>query len=242
MKLLLIRHGEPDSPRDALTPAGREEAALLAEYLSGEAIDELFVSPLVRARDTAAPLLEKTGRTGVTLPWLAEFEIPIRRSDLTEPHGVPWDWPPALWLSEPRFLDLHAWREVPVMKEAGVGEAYDRVVSAFDGLLEARGYRREGFVYRAERPNARVLAFFCHFGLSCVLLSHLMNVSPMVLWHGMALPPSSITTVWTEERRPGVASFRAASLGATPHLTLAGRAPSFSARFCEIYGNGDRVD
>ncbi len=101
---------------------------------------------------------------------------------------------------------------------------------------------REGPLYRAERPNSDTLVFFCHFGLSCVLMSHLMNCSPMVLWQGLAMSPTSVTELNTEERRPGIAVFRAAAVGDISHLRAAGAEPSFSARFCEIYGNGERVD
>ena len=49
--------------------------------------------------------------------------------------------------------------------------------------------------------------------------------------------PSSITSVYTEERREGIASFRIHSFGDTGHLYAAGEAPSFSARFCETFAN-----
>ena len=87
--------------------------------------------------------------------------------------------------------------------------------------------------------NTDTLVFFCHFGLECVLLSHLMNVSPMILWHHTAAAPTSVTTVYTEERRKGIASFRVASFGDISHLYIAGQEPSFSARFCETYDNKD---
>ena len=79
------------------------------------------------------------------------------------------------------------------------------------------------------------MAFFCHFGLECVLLSHLMNVSPMILWHHTCAAPTSVTTVYTEERRPGVASFRVCGFGDTSHLYAGGESPAFSGRFCETY-------
>lgn len=242
MRLLLIRHGEPDAPRDALTEVGKIEAGMLADYLVEDTLDELYVSPLVRAQQTAAPYLEKTGRTAQMLPWLQEFTVPIMRPDRTEVINIPWDWPPQVWLSDPRFLDPFHWHENEVFQQAHVRERYDEVVTEFDALLAAHGYVRDGLWYRAEKPNKDTLAFFCHLGLSCVLLSHLMNVSPMVLWHGTTLLPSSITTVYTEERRAGIASFRASAIGDTSHLALQGQKPSFAARFCEVYGDGTRVD
>ena len=78
---------------------------------------------------------------------------------------------------------------------------------------------------------------FCHFGVECVMLSHLLGVSPMVLWHGICALPTSVTTVITEERRKGTAYFRINGFGDLSHLYAAGEEPSFSARFCEVYEN-----
>lgn len=242
MDLLFIRHGEP-GPDGALTEKGKREARLLAERLAALDVLEYNVSPLLRARQTAQPVLEKLGREGIERPWLREFEIPVARPDRQGARSkVPWDWLPQDWLAEPRFLSESQWRESEVFRAAAVGEAYDGVIRAFDALLAEHGYERDGRFYRVRRGNDDTLAFICHFGLICVLLSHLFQCSPMVLWHGMALPTSSVTTLHTEERRPGIAVFRAASLGDISHLYAAGEAPSFSARFCTQYGNGQRQD
>ena len=109
------------------------------------------------------------------------------------------------------------------------------MVSNFDALLAEHGYVREGDIYRVAKANCDTLVFFCHFGLECVLLSHLMNVSPMILWHHTCAAPTSVTTVYTEERRPGVASFRVCGFGDTSHLYAGGEFPAFSGRFCETY-------
>ena len=243
MRLLLIRHGEPDYEIDGLTPAGKREAALLAERLKNTEISEFYVSPLGRAVKTAEPTLAGLGRKAVSLDWLQEFSIPILRPDKNgEPSVVPWDWLPQDWLSDPRLLDRNRWRENEIMAAGHVGEAYDAVIAAFDALLASHGYVRSGLLYRAERPNRDTLAFFCHFGLASVLMSHLMNCSPMVLWQGLCLPPSSVTSIYTEERRSGTAVFRAGSVGDISHLYANGVSPSFAARFCEVCGDGDRTD
>ena len=95
------------------------------------------------------------------------------------------------------------------------------------------------FMRFVERANEDTVVLVCHFGLECVLLSHLLGVSPMVLWHGFCASPSSVTTICTEERRRGVASFRISAFGDVSHLWAADRTPSFAARFCETY---DRFD
>ena len=243
MKLLLIRHGDPDYVHDDLTEAGQREARLLVPRMEREDVAAFYLSPLGRAQATARPSLQALGREGVVCDWLQEFSIPVLRPDKEgELSHVPWDWLPQDWLADPRLLDRDRWRENEVFSAAGVGPAYDRVAAAFDALLASHGYVRDGLLYRAERPNAGTLAFFCHFGVACVFLSHLMNCSPMVLWQGLCMAPASVTTVYTEERRPGLAAFRAASVGDVSHLYAEHVPPSFAARFCEVYGNGDRVD
>jgi len=62
----------------------------------------------------------------------------------------------------------------------------------------------------------------------------------MVLWHGLCAAPASVTTVVTEERRKGIASFRMSAFGDISHLYAAGREPSFAARFCETFDRGDQ--
>ena len=81
MDLLFIRHGEPGED-GGLTEAGKREARLLAERLAALDIREYHVSPLRRARETAAPVLEKQGCEGFVEPWLREFDIPVARPDL----------------------------------------------------------------------------------------------------------------------------------------------------------------
>ena len=111
-----------------------------------------------------------------------------------------------------------------------------------DKLLACHGYVREGNLYRAENPNRDTIVLFCHFGLECVLLSHLLGVSPMVLWHGACALTTSVTTLITEERRPGVAIFRLNGFGDISHLNAAGVEPSASARFCETWDDETERD
>lgn len=242
MKLLLIRHAEPDYENDCLTQRGRQEAAYLSERIAPLPIRDYYMSTMGRAMETASPTLEKARRSALRCDWLREFQVPVARPDRGELTDIPWDWLPQDWLADPILLDPFRWHEHEVFARSEVPAAYDRVIAAFDEILAEHGYRRDGRLYRAERPNSDTLAFFTHFGLSCVLMSHLMNCSPMVLWHGLVMAPSSVTVINTEERRPGIASFRAAAVGDISHLAIHQQEPTFAARFCEIYGNGERVD
>lgn len=238
MKLIFVRHGDPDYEHDSLTPQGEVEARLAAERISKLDVTDFYVSPLGRAQKTASYTLEKMQREAVTCDWLREFHAPILELHSGERH-IPWDWLPADWTIIPNFYDKDKWHEEPIMQEGHVYEEAVRVYKGMDGILASHGYEREGSFYRAVNPNKDTLVFFCHFGVECVILGHLLGISPMVLWHGFCAAPSSITILTSEERREGVAYFRMNTFGDTGHLYIAGEKPSFSARFCELYRNFD---
>lgn len=143
-----------------------------------------YVSPLGRAKDTASLTLKKMNRTATEEPWLREFDARIHRPDVPEKEMISWDWLPQDWTAEPHFYLPDEWWKVPVMMDGHVKEEYDWVTTNFDALLASHGYVRDGLTYRAEHANNDTIVFFCHFGLECVLLSHLLHISPMVLWHG----------------------------------------------------------
>lgn len=239
MKLLIVRHGDPDYSIDSLTEKGWREAAYLSERLAKLDVKRFYVSPLGRAKDTASLTLQKLGREAEECPWLREFDAPIFRPDAADRKKVPWDWLPQDWTADPRFYRLDQWYLPKAMADGNVKGAYDWVVSGLDALLERHGYRREGGCYRVTAANNGTIVFFCHFGVECVLLSHLLGISPMPLWHGTCAAPSSVTTVVTEERREGVASFRMSAFGDVSHLYCHGEPPAFSARFRECYANED---
>ena len=240
MKLLIIRHGDPNYEIDSLTPTGFREAELLSERISKLDVKAFYLSPLGRAQATAVPTLKKMNRTGETLNWLREFPITLSEKNGIQGNTCIWDWLPESWTADACNFDKDRWLENKVFQKANVEAKYREVCAELDALLEKHGYKREGAYYRAVKPNEDTLVFFCHFGLECVLLSHLINVSPMVLWHGTCAAPTSVTTLVTEERRKGIAYFRMGSFGDTAHLYVAGEEPSFSARFCETFDREDQ--
>lgn len=243
MKLLIVRHGDPDYSIDSLTPKGWREAEYLSEKLSKLDVKAFYVSPLGRAKDTASFTLKKMGRTATECKWLREFDVRIDRPDVTDREIIPWDWLPQDWTKDERFFRYDEWLDNERMAGGNTREEYEWVIRNFDALLAKHGYVREGHYYRAERSNNDTIVLFCHFGLECVLLSRLLNVSPMVLWHGCCAAPSSVTTLVTEERRKGIASFRMSSFGDISHLYVHEEPPAFAARFSETYEDPDgRID
>lgn len=168
MKLIFVRHGEPDYTIDSLTEKGRKEAELLSDRMERidreEQIREIYVSPLGRAQETAAPSLKRLHRNAVTLDWLEEFPPRILRPDSSGERKITWDWLPEDWTVRSCFYDPDRWGEDPVMREAHVKERYDSVCSSFDHLLASHGYVRENQLYRAEQANRDTLVFFLSSG------------------------------------------------------------------------------
>ena len=239
MRLLFIRHGDPDYEHDSLTEKGFREAQLLADRLEKERLDHIFLSPQGRAQRTAEPTLARLGRTGETFSWLHEFTHLVRLPETGEDHLV-WDLLPAFLDAHPRLREADNWLNEPFISQSAVPEKYREACEGLDKLLAAHGYERCGSYYRAVRPNRDTLAFFCHFGTTGILLSHLFGLSPIPLLQYFAAAPTSVTVVYTEERERGIASFRAACYGDVSHLYAAGESPSFSARFCETFDSDER--
>ncbi len=257
MRLLFFRHGDPDYEIDGLTEKGKVEAGLLARQIRSFGIDEAFVSPLGRAKATADYSLKELGTGAEVLEWLQEFPAqydadkadPETRnayknelkmgSDGTYEKRIVWDMMPSYFAGHPELFDVKNWRESKIAGASNVVEIYDHVTECFDEFLRKYGYERNGDIYKVTAGNDKTLAFFCHFGITCVLLSRLWNVSPFVPLQFLATAPTSLTEIGSEEREKGIAVFRTLRIGDITHLTIGDEKPSFSARFCERFENED---
>ncbi len=242
MRILIIRHGDPDYSIDGLTEKGKREVKLLAEKMSKEKISAIYCSPLGRARLTAQPTAEALGMDVKVLDWLREFDYARVNLPYLEAPACPWDLLPEFVAHQSNIYSPDLWSGCDFIKNSSVTEAYSNVTSQLDALLKAHGYEREGCNYKAISPNHDTVVLVCHFGLTGVLLSHLLNCSPYSIWQHVVCAPTSVTTLYTEERREGVASFRAQSIGDLSHLYAGTEEPAFAARFCECWTDDTRHD
>ena len=240
MRILIIRHAEPDYEIDGLTEKGKREAELLSRKLIHTPMHHIYLSPLGRAKATAACTLEKLGREGTVLPWLAEFRGHIWDEKRQRPK-IPWDLRPALWQGKPLMTDPERWIEDPLFAGSDVGAVWQETVQGLDAVLDRHGYRRKGGVWEVRRRNQETIAFFCHFGIGSAILSCLTHIPVVTLWQGTCMLPSSVTTVVTQERDEGIADWRCISLGDLSHLYAAGQSPSLYALFPETYNGADNT-
>jgi len=241
MKLYIIRHGDPDYALDGLTLEGQKEAELLRPTIKAINPDFVYSSPLGRALKTAKIATSTIKKDIIIKDWLQEFWAMTSNPD-GNGSDCAWDWLPEVWTKEPLLFSIDTWLSSPLLKGSDISKCYDKLVEGLDGLLKERGYEREGRYYKAVRPNHDSIVFFCHFGIEGVILSHLLNISPFLLWHGFVALPTSVTCLISEERRQGIAYFRMNEFGSEGHLEKADVAPSFSGRFCECFSDKTRHD
>ncbi|MEY3091577.1 MAG: hypothetical protein RIU67_360, partial [Actinomycetota bacterium] len=109
MDIVLVRHGEPEWVRDdlnvdnpPLTDRGHRQAHEVARALHGESFDEVWVSPLVRARQTARPLLDDRRLDEPIQEWLEEIRNPLW-------HGTPRERADAAYAEERRRPSEKRW-------------------------------------------------------------------------------------------------------------------------------------
>lgn len=218
MELLFIRHGEPEWVRNGasiddpdLTERGRQQAGLLAERLADLAVDRVFVSPLTRAQQTAAPIVAALRTQPVTLDWLAEIAAPR------------WEGTPAEAV-ERAFAESRArpvdeqWDGMPG------GESFRdfhlRVSSGMRTTLEELGVRRTRdypAIWELERPPHRI-AIVAHGGTNSVALGTMLGIQPVPWeWERFVSFHASVSTVRHLEIG-GAASFSLFRFADTAHL------------------------
>ena len=259
MKLIFVRHGDPDYKNDSLTEKGWREAKLLSERICKWEVTDFYCSPLGRAKDTASYTLEKMNRKAQILEWTKEFFYPIT-DPVTGKFGVPWDLVPSFWSNDPLMLSKEEWGHSDVMKQnPEIVEKYKEVCKNLDDLLRTYGYIREDNFYR--KPDKKevfvtytrspdnaeniagkqmeekepVIVIFCHLGAICIMLSHLLNIPFPLLVHGFFLPPTSLTILSTEERWSNEAYFRVQSMGDVHHLLSGGEPVSDAGSFANSF-------
>lgn len=259
MRLILVRHGEPDYSTDTLSEKGKADAILTAQRVKNWDVKQFYVSPLGRAKETIAPTLETTGREAITLDWAREFSYrtinPVNGKD-----GVCWDYVPSHWTNDSLMFDINNWPDAsgnnsnPILREKA-----EEVITGLDKLLEEYGlFRKDNYYININRQERYVkstvinmnrhyanelppedagdtIVIFCHFGVTCLMLSHLLNIPFPVLTHGTIIPTCGITILNTEEHWGKESFFRIQALGDVSHLLNAGVPISSAGSFAPFF-------
>lgn len=252
MHLIFIRHGDPDYANDTVTEKGKREAEILAERISKWNIKDFYCSPMGRAQDTLKPALLKMNRTCETKEWLREFNYHFYDFDEKRERGL-WDYLPRKFYGEKKFHNIKKWFKYKGMSKYHIQKKYEDLCREFDNLLASYDYNRvssDVAVYNClphltleeasidthlladqKKLDDTTLVFVCHLGVMLAIISHLTGISPVNLWQGFFVAPTSVTVLGAEERIPGEVAFRVQTLGDVRHLIEAGEPGSASGFF-----------
>ena len=176
MRIVIIRHGDPDYEKDCLTKKGQEQAALAAKRLLIEDIDDVCSSPLGRAVETAEAFLELTGKGPLKiLDFMQEIRYG-REDDLYSEAGHPWNNADRM-IFEGINVNDPEWRNFPAFIDNTATIDVDKVMMGTDEWLKTLGYEREGLYYRNKRSDDKqyTVALFCHGGSATAMLSRIYN-------------------------------------------------------------------
>ncbi len=210
MRIVFVRHGEPDYARDCLTELGRIQAKKAAQRLLGEGIGEIYASPLGRARETAQAAAEVLGLPVKTLDFMEEVRWGSADGEELYAGGHPWAIADEM-ARQGMELNRADWRDAPWFRTNRVVECVDRVERGIDEWLAGFGYLREGKHYRhtAEEEQHKTVALFSHGGSSCAAMGHILGLPFPYAIALLHLDFTGITVVRLDSR---------AGIGAIPQL------------------------
>ena len=185
MRLILIRHGEPDYKKDCLTKKGKEQAAGAAKRLLKENISAIYSSPMGRAEETASYTAKALDIKVSILDFMHEIDWGDTEkdpADKLEYEGHPWTLGFKLLTENTEYVGRADWDKHHYFGDNKCLPYYRKVSTHVDEFLFSYGLiRREGLYY-CERNCDDTVALFAHGGSGAVLISHILNLPfPFVL-------------------------------------------------------------
>lgn len=218
MRILIIRHADPDYPNDTITEAGHLEAQALAQRLKKEGIDRIYSSPVNRAVHTMQYTAELLGIEPIIEPWTRELSLnPV---NVSGSNVAAWNIPGETVRATQPYPGHEIWPELAPYRD--YAQDFEMLKADSDEFLGRHGYAREEGRYHILSPNRETIAVFCHHGFGITWLAHLLEIPFPLVWSGFWLPPSSVTTILFEERSQEWAVPRCTGLGSIAHLHEAG--------------------
>ncbi len=161
MELIVIRHGRPERLEGVeggadpnLTEIGQQQASAMANWLTGEHLDAMYVSPMARARQTSAPLEEALGLT-------ATVDERVREYDHTHASYIP--------IEELR-ADKKKWKAFVAAEEGATREDFGRTVM-------------EGIDEIVTRHRGQRVAVVCHGGVINIVAARILGLSDRMFFN-----------------------------------------------------------
>ncbi|MDH3679351.1 MAG: histidine phosphatase family protein [Acidimicrobiia bacterium] len=161
MELILVRHARPEQVAGmaggadpALTAIGHRQARAAAAWLAAEHLDGLYVSPMVRARQTAQPLERLIGSGAVVVDGVREY-------DAEHPSYTP---------VEVLRQDKEAWRQFLAEEDAVDRSEWVRLVAeTLEDIIE--------------RHRGQRVAVVCHGGVINAWATTTLGIEPKLFFN-----------------------------------------------------------
>jgi broad specificity phosphatase PhoE len=181
MELILVRHGLPDWAPDTfarndphLSDLGNRQSSRVAAVADRWGpIDEIWMSPMHRARETAAPIAASTGLAPVVHAWAHE----IRNPDQWE--GSPIDEIKNAWIDANLRPISDLWDGMPGGET--FRDFHQRVVIGLEGALAQLGITRlddgHPHLWNVPDDDQRVV-LVAHGGTNAVVMGYLLGAAP----------------------------------------------------------------
>jgi probable phosphoglycerate mutase len=223
MEFVLIRHAQPEWVKDGksvvnppLSELGFRQADILGERLKDDRFDHVFVSPLLRARQTAEPFLKHHERPQVIEPWLEEIREPAW-------HGQPAEVTVKAYNDDAKANSLDRWSGLSGGES--VSEFVARIRSGCSEFLLRHGVRRQDTllpVWDIDDPKTSFV-FVAHAGTNSVIICHLLGLEPTPWeWDRFVIGHASMTTIKAIKLGDGY-TFSLENLSDLEHLALTDR-------------------
>jgi probable phosphoglycerate mutase len=223
MEIVILRHAQPEWTKDGfsvdnppLTAMGFEQAEFLARALVDERFDEIFVSPLVRTQQTAAPLLKMKNFPLQIAEWLEEIRNPIW-------HGTPEEKANEAWRAEKAKASHERWTGLDGGE--AVNEFVERINIGTSLFLEEQGIARSNNELPVWHTNSsfndeKRIALVAHAGTGSVAICHMLGLQPTPWeWERFVIGHASINRIRTFPLGDGI-TFGLSQLSNNEHLPV----------------------
>ncbi|MBO4750411.1 MAG: histidine phosphatase family protein [Lachnospiraceae bacterium] len=195
MRIIIVRHGEPNYIKDCLTPLGVKQAKAVAQRLADEGIEEIYSSPMGRARETAQETAALLGKEIKIVDFMHELSWGTEGGPLYA-DGHPWNISDEM-VNTGWDLNRTDWPTHPGFIHNRITKDIAHVVEQTDVWLSTLGYQREGLYYRNTRKDdaQHTVALFCHGGSSTAMLAQMLNLTFPYLCATLHLGHTGIVTI-----------------------------------------------
>jgi len=225
MILYIIRHADPDYQNDTITELGHKQAKALSEKMKIRGVNRVFSSPQGRALATMKYTTDSLGLEYEIKEWAREVwpEMFIQKKTKWGDNMASFDYPGEFYFGSDFSDDLTKWSDDKLFDGTDAKERYQFIQEQSDQFFEELGYKREknaksSNMYKCIKPNNEKIAMFCHAGFGSTWLSQLLNIPTPLVWSGMFMFPSSVTTILFEQRSDEWAVPRMIELSDVSHL------------------------